>query len=177
MNKNTVIGTLLMCALLFGYMYVSQPTPEQIEAQRRYNDSIARANAESVVKEVAEGMTAEALDGEEAAPQDSAQIALLDSLNNVKFIQTYGNLADAVKGTAQKIVLQNDVIRLTISSKGGQIEEAVLKQYDDYQGDTLVVFNEKNNDLYYTLNTPKGSFNTDKFYFEPLNVTDTTATL
>ncbi len=177
MNKNTVIGTLLMCALLFGYMYVSQPSPEQIEAARRYNDSVARANAESVVKEVAEAVTADALIGEDATAQDSAQIALLDSLNNVKLLQTYGTLSDAVKGTEQKVVLQNNVIRLTISTKGGQIKEAVLKRYDDYQGDTLVVFNETNNDLYYTLNTPKGSFNTDKFFFEPVNVTDTTATL
>ena len=171
-----------MCALLFGYMYVSQPTPEQIEAARRYNDSIARANAEAAVKEVAEAAVADTILGEEATVQeatvqDSAQIALLDSLNNVKLLQTYGTLAECTQGTEQKVVLQNNVLRLTISTKGGQIEEAVLKQYDDYQGDTLVVFTEKNNDLYYTLNTPKGSFNTDKFYFEPVNVTDTTATL
>ncbi len=177
MNKNTVIGTLLMCALLFGYMYVSQPTPEQIEAQRRYNDSIAKAQAEAVVEKAAEAITADALSESEATPKDSAQMALLDSLNNVKIFQTYGNLAEATKGTAEKVVIENDVLRLTLSTKGGQIVEAVLKQYDDYQGDTLVVFNENNNDLYYTLNTPKGSFNTDKFYFEPVNVTDSTATM
>jgi len=177
MNKNTVIGTLLMCALLFGYMYVSQPTPEQIEAQRRYNDSIAKANAEAVVEKTAEAMTADTLSESEATPKDSAQMALLDSLNNVKIFQTYGNLAEATQGSEQKVVLENNVLRLTISTKGGQIEEAVLKKYDDYQGDTLVVFNEKNNDLYYTLNTPKGSFNSDKFYFEPVNVNDTTVTM
>ena len=121
-----------MCALLFGYMYVSQPTPEQIEAARRYNDSIARANAEAAVKEVAEAAVADTILGEEATAQDSAQIALLDSLNNVKLLQTYGTLAERTQGTEQKVVLQNDVLRLTISTKGGQIEEAVLKQYDDY---------------------------------------------
>ncbi len=166
-----------MCALLFGYMYVSQPTPEQIEAQRRYNDSIAKAQAEAVVEKAAEAILADSLSESEATPQDSAQIALLDSLNNVKIIQTYGALAEATQGSEQKVVIENKVLRLTISTKGGQIEEAVLKQYDDYQGDTLVVFNEQNNDLYYTLNTPKGSFNSDKFYFEPVNVTDTTATM
>jgi YidC/Oxa1 family membrane protein insertase len=158
-------------------MYVSQPTPEQIEAQRRYNDSIAKANAEAVVEKTAEAMTADTLSESEATPKDSAQMALLDSLNNVKIFQTYGNLAEATQGSEQKVVLENNVLRLTISTKGGQIEEAVLKKYDDYQGDTLVVFNEKNNDLYYTLNTPKGSFNSDKFYFEPVNVNDTTVTM
>lgn len=166
-----------MCALLFGYMYVSQPSPEQIEAARRYNDSIARANAEAAVTTAAEAMVGDALAQDEAAPQDSAQIALLDSLNNVKLLQTYGALAEAAQGTEQKVVLQNDVLRLTLSTKGGQIEEAVLKKYDDYQGDTLVVFNADNNDLYYTLNTPKGSFNTDRFYFEPVNQSDTAVTM
>ena len=166
-----------MCALLFGYMYVSQPSPEQIEAMRRYNDSIARVNAEKTAAQAAEAIGADALAEEAAMPTDSTQIALLDSLNNVKLLQTYGTLADAVQGTEQKIVLQNNVLRLTLSTKGGQMEEAVLKQYDDYQGDTLVVFTPKNNDLYYTLNTPKGSFNTDKFYFEPVNVSDTTVTM
>ena len=166
-----------MCALLFGYMYVNQPTPEQIEAARRYNDSIARANAEATVTGAAEAMVKDALAESEATPQDSAQIALLDSLNNVKRLQTYGALAAATQGSEQKVVLENDVLRLTLSTKGGQIEEAVLKKYDDYLGDTLVVFNADNNDLYYTINTPKGSFNTDRFFFEPVGVTDTTATM
>ncbi|MBR5716451.1 MAG: membrane protein insertase YidC [Bacteroidales bacterium] len=177
MNKNTVIGTLLMCALLFGYMYYTQPSPEQIEAMRRYNDSIARVNAEKTAAEAAEAIAADALTEAEALPKDSAQIALLDSLNNAKLLQTYGALAEAVQGTEQKIVLENDVLRLTLSTKGGQIEEAVLKKYDDYQGDTLVVFTAENNDLYYTLNTPKGSFNTDRFYFEPTQVSDTSVTM
>ena len=166
-----------MCALLFGYMYYTQPSPEQIEAMRRYNDSIARVNAEKTAAEAAEAIAADALTEAEALPKDSAQIALLDSLNNAKLLQTYGALAEAVQGTEQKIVLENDVLRLTLSTKGGQIEEAVLKKYDDYQGDTLVVFTAENNDLYYTLNTPKGSFNTDRFYFEPTQVSDTSVTM
>ena len=144
---------------------------------RRYNDSIARVNAEKTAAEAAEAIAADALTEAEALPKDSAQIALLDSLNNAKLLQTYGALAEAVQGTEQKIVLENDVLRLTLSTKGGQIEEAVLKKYDDYQGDTLVVFTAENNDLYYTLNTPKGSFNTDRFYFEPTQVSDTSVTM
>ena len=176
MNKNTLIGTLLMCALLFGYMWVNQPTPEQIEAQRRYQDSLALANAaETAAKAIVDDQLAD--QQQEALPQDSAQIALLDSLNNVKLIQTYGALADATQGQEQTITLENNVIRLTLSNRGGQIQHAVLKKYDDYQGQSLEVFNADKNELYYTINTPKGSFNTDKFYFEPVNQTDTTVTM
>lgn len=165
-----------MCLLLFGWMWLNQPSPEQIEAMRRYNDSLAMAQVEAAAQ--AEVEAAQALKAEEAAlVLDSVQLAQLDSINHVKLVQTYGSLAAATQGEEQSVVLQNDVIRLAISTRGGQIQQAVLKQYDDYKGDTLEVFNAKNNELYYTLNTPKGSFNTDKFYFTPVNLTDTTVTM
>ena len=179
MNKNTVIGTLLMCLLLFGWMWYNQPSPEQIEAQRHYQDSLKRAQAEAIVDQAAQDEIARQASVADSTllPADSAQVALLDSLNNVKLQQTYGTLAAATEGTEQLITLHNNVLRLTLSTKGGQMQQAVLLRYDDYQGDTLEVFNAKNNELYYTLATPKGSFNTDRFYFRPVNVTDTTATM
>ena len=176
MNKNSLIGTLLMCLLLFGWMWLNQPSPEQIEAMRRYNDSIAQAQIEAVAQAKAEAELAHQADSL-ALTLDSAQVATLDSINNLKLIQTYGSLASAAKGEERIVYIQNDVIRLAISTRGGQMQQAVLKQYDDYQGDTLEVFNAANNEIYYTLNTPKGSFNTDKFYFEPVNVSDTTVTM
>lgn len=177
MNKNTFIGTLLMCLILFGYMWYMQPTPEQIEAQRRYQDSLMKAQAEVVADQAAQAELSALTADSALTVQDSAQIALLDSLNQVKLVQTYGNLAGAVEGTEQNVVIENEVIRLTLSTKGGQIKQALLKKYDDYQGDTLEVFNAESNDLYYTLATPKGNFNTDRFYFEPINATATGVTM
>ena len=178
MNKNSLIGTVLICLLFFGYMWVSQPTPEQIEAQRRYQDSIAQAQREAVVDSVAQAeLAALQNDSTTIAPMDSAAVAAQDSIQNVRLFQTYGNLASATQGEEQLITLENDVLRLQISTKGGQIKAATLKQYDDYQGNTLELFDAQNNELYYTINTPKGTFNTDKFFFEPVNVTADGATM
>ena len=44
MDKNTIIGFLLIAALLFGYSWLNQPSPEEL-AQARYNDSIAMVQA------------------------------------------------------------------------------------------------------------------------------------
>lgn len=178
MNKNTLIGTLLICALFFGYMWINQPTPEQIEAQRRYQDSIAQAQREAVVDSVAQAELAKIKnDSTVLNAMDSAAVAAQDSIQNVRLIQTYGALAAATQGEEQIVTLENEVLRLQISTKGGQIKAATLKQYDDYQGNTLELFDGSNNELYYTLNTPKGTFNTDKFFFEPVNVTAESATM
>jgi len=177
-NKNTIIGTLLICALFFGYMWVNQPTPEQIEAQRRYNDSIAQLQREAVVDSVAQAELAKLKnDSTVISAMDSAALAVQDSLQNVRLIQTYGALATATQGEEQIVTIENNVLRLQISTKGGQIKAATLKQYDDYQGNTLELFDGSNNELYYTLNTPKGSFNTDKFYFEPVNASEEGVTM
>ena len=42
MDKNTIIGFVLIGIVLFGFSWLNRPTPEQIEAQRRYQDSIAQ---------------------------------------------------------------------------------------------------------------------------------------
>ena len=41
MDKNTLIGFLLIGIVLFAFSWFNKPTPEQLEAQRRYQDSIA----------------------------------------------------------------------------------------------------------------------------------------
>lgn len=178
MNKNTLIGTLLICALLFGYTWVSQPSPEQIEARRHYLDSINQAQREAIVDSVAQAELA-ALKSDSAvlSPMDSAAVAALDSLNTLRAIQTYGALAEATMGENQVVTIHNDVLSLELSTKGGQISRATLMQFDDYMGNNLELFNADNNELYYTINTPKGSFNTDKFYFQPVKVTQTEATM
>ena len=159
-------------------MWINQPTPEQIEAQRRYQDSIAQAQREAVVDSVAQAELAKIMnDSTVLNAMDSAAVAAQDSIQNVRLIQTYGALAAATQGEEQIVTLENEVLRLQISTKGGQIKAATLKQYDDYQGNTLELFDGSNNELYYTINTPKGTFNTDKFYFEPVNVTAESATM
>ena len=47
MDKNTIIGFLLIAALLFGYSWLNQPSQEEL-AQSRYNDSIAYVQAQEM---------------------------------------------------------------------------------------------------------------------------------
>ena len=41
MDKNTITGFVLIGIVLLVFSWINRPTPEQIEAQRRYQDSIA----------------------------------------------------------------------------------------------------------------------------------------
>ena len=50
MDKNTILGLVLMVVVVLLFSWWMQPTPEQLEAQRRYNDSIAAVEAERMAE-------------------------------------------------------------------------------------------------------------------------------
>lgn len=50
MDKNTILGLVLMVVVVLLFSWWMQPTPEQLEAQRRYNDSIAAVEAERMAR-------------------------------------------------------------------------------------------------------------------------------
>ena len=79
-NKNTLIGFILIAAILFGWMYFMSPSKEQLAEQQRIQDSIRQARLEQMVLDSirqAERRQAEALAAMQA---DTAQMAGLDSL-------------------------------------------------------------------------------------------------
>ena len=44
MDKNTIIGFVLIAAVLFGYSWFTKPTPEQLQELQRRNDPLLRLN-------------------------------------------------------------------------------------------------------------------------------------
>ena len=45
MDKNTILGFVLMGIIVVAFTWLAQPTPEQLEAQKRYTDSIATVDS------------------------------------------------------------------------------------------------------------------------------------
>lgn len=180
MNKNTLIGSILMCLLFIGYVWVNQPTPEQLEQMRRERDSIAAQQREAIVDSVAQAELANLKANNETLNQlDSAAIAAADSIANVRLVQKYGNLAAAAKPqecTPEVITLKNNKLTVDIATRGGQISAVTLNSYDDYLGNPLQLFNAQNQQFFYTFYSIRGNYvTTEELYFQPVEVTDTTA--
>src|SRR3954447_19654639 len=104
MDRNTVIGFVLLAVLLFLYLFMSTKSSQELAMQRKHQeDSIAS------VKRV----------------QDSIRIAS-DTTAGVNGIDTVGR-QPAISEELQ--VLENDVIKITFSNKGGQPKQVLLKNY------------------------------------------------
>ena len=117
MDKNTILGLVFMVAVVLVFSWWVQPSPEQLEAQRRYNDSIAAVEAER--------MAAAALT-DAPAFADTVPAELSDSLKQAGLVAQYGYFAPCAEGSEEFTTLSNNKVTLKFSNKGGRLYEAVL---------------------------------------------------
>jgi len=159
MDKNNIIGFVLIAAVLFGYTWWSQPSAEERAAAARQDSiaAVAKQNAEKLNKEKTLQMQTEA---KNKALQDTTALFYA-----------------ALQGQSQTIVLKNNKLELTLNSKGATVEKAVIRGFKDRNGNANVTLFDKNDQqLSYTLTAKEANISTAELYFVPSAVTDSTVT-
>lgn len=158
MDKNTITGFVLIAALLIGFSWYNQPSEEEI-AQQRTQDSIA-----AIAKKKAE----EQLKAKEIAAKA-----------NTEKKDTSAAFYNAMNGVAKNIVLKNSKVELTLNTKGGTVQKAVIKGFKDNKSgkDQITLFEGKEQSLNFMLAGKETNIITGDMFFTPTNVTDTTVTM
>lgn len=159
MDKNTITGLVLIAILLVGFSFLSRPSKEQLEAQQRYYDSIAQIQQrEADLKAKSEAALA---NEKEAGTVDSTAL----------FFR-------ARQGVDSLITIQNNVAELSISTKGGSISSAILKEYKEQDKKTPVtLFNSEDVSMNLLFYNKKETVQTDEYYFTVVHRTDSTVTM
>lgn len=167
---STYIGMGLIFLLLFLWMQYSAPpkkTPEELQAEQtaqQAQQAQAQAQATAPTATTSTPTTAPAV-------PDTVRDVLL----NAKF----GVFAAAAAGQAQTEVLENELVRITFTNKGGRIKEVFLKKFEKILSDTsgkdvkspLRLLEDDLNRFEYELpvgNTASGKVNTGELYFAPV---------
>ena len=146
MDKNTIIGFVLIAAVLFGYSWFTKPTPEQLQELQRRNDSIAQVEQKKL-EEIQQSQMV-------AGNADSTITVLNeDSLRQVQMKEAFGIFSDFTTGENEKINLKNDLVSLSFSSKGGALTEATLNKYKTHDSLPLTLFDEKDNEYGFIFKT------------------------
>jgi YidC/Oxa1 family membrane protein insertase len=170
-NKNTLIGFILITAILFGWMYFMSPSKEQLAEQQRIQDSIRRARLEQMALDsirLAEQQAAQMA----ALQADTAQLAGLDSLGKAQLLQNklrdkYGVFAAAAEGSEQTWTIENKLQKLTFSNKGGFLKQVELKEYKTYDSLPLISFDPETVKFDLSFFAQNRIVNTSQFYFQP----------
>lgn len=164
MDKNSIFGLLLIGAILIGYTYLTKPSEEEIKAQQT-RDSIALV--ERVHNEKFE---AERLAGLKAQYAEVKQ-------DTVALKETYGVFASAVGQDEEFVTLENELVKLTINTKGGRIANVQLKEFQTHDSLPLLLWEEKNSKFgisFYAENKPLNT--QDLFFVEASGATSVDAT-
>ena len=225
MDKNTLIGLLLMGVVIFGFTWLNKPSEAEMAERQRQLDSIAALQQQERRHDIAAG-DVDTLSNDDVAhltsvlqnmPQGNAAInnegvALTLKDGNItgtvtvgdttvqwdevmartsanpaahnravqavqRAIDMYaknGSFAAALTGTEQLVTIENDSLKVELSTKGGIIARATLKGYKTWNSPQLVLFDKGDNDYSFTLSNNTQRFETKNFYFTPKRLNDST---
>lgn len=169
MDKNTITGFILIILVFIGFFFLNRPSKEQIEAQRRYQDSIANIRQSQIEEQQAVI---------QKQSEEAEKFEAPDSVQQTRIAAKFGDFAGAAEGTEDFITLENDLLTLELTTKGGRIHSVQLKKYTDYKKNPLILF--KDDDVRFSLTMVTGNnrvINTDDLFFESINTNSMETTL
>ncbi len=159
MDKNTIIGFILIAAVLIGFSIYNKPSEEEIKAQEEW-----------VAKQEAEHKKAQEEKQKAKIAQEEKQKAMMEDTTALFY--------NSLTGTKSDVVLKNKSLELTLSTKGGIITKAVVKGYKNIEGkDDVTLFEEKDQLLAFKVDGKNQNINTADLYFRPSQQTDSTVTM
>ena len=167
MDKNNIIGFLLIAAVLIGFSWYNQPSAEEQRAAF-VKDSIEQANKSHSEK---------AAQMEKNKRQQAEKQKVLSDTTSL--------FHKALTGNVERIVLKNKKVELTFCSKGAYVEQAIIKGYVGHNikvkngsadKKNLTLFSGADQSISYLLNAKETNINTAELYFVPSEVSDSTVT-
>ena len=144
MDKNTLTGLLLIFAILIGFHFYTKPSDDEI-AEMQMLDSITRVENSKL----------------QAAEIQSEINNLQEKINSVA---SSGFLQEGLQD--QDIVLENDKIRLQLSTKGGRIGSVELKEYKTHDSLPLMLWDKDISRFNLNFYAYNKEINTENFLFE-----------
>ena len=133
MDRNTIIGFGLLAVLFFGYFYYTSQGQKALEKQKQHiQDSINRLKPKV----------------------DTAHINSANSdTSSAKKNTAFSGIKQDTTGKEQLITLENQVLKITFTNKGGQPKTIELKNFKTFDGKPLLLEDGSFNNISYAINT------------------------
>lgn len=148
MDRNNIIGLVLIFAIFAGSFYLMKPTEAEIQQEQRLQDSLKNIQEDVTVSN---HVLDTAVNQAQSATLDSAQLA-----------QPFGS---TMIGTEELITLENELLVIQMSSKGGKVKSVLLKDLTNFDGSPLYLLEGENNNFGFVFNAKGQNINTNNLYF------------
>ncbi len=165
MDKNTITGLILIAAVLIGFTLLNRPSAEDIAKQkeRARIDSIAYAQTRQQ-----EAPQIDTLPKIETSTSDFFVIQKIDSVTT-----RIGDTVQVAQPSEELIPLENDKVKIVLSTKGGKMVSAQLKEYLHYDKTTPLYLFDNDGDFSLQLtNKERKTLQTRDLTFTPIKTQD-----
>lgn len=168
MNKNTIIGYVLIILLFLGWMWWMQPSEAEIQAQKAKQDSIKLAEIQKKDSLLAIELKRKEIEQIEGAAQAAIDTISSISLKQQLAMDVFGIFSNAADAEQQFFTLDNGLSSITLTNQGGRVYNVELHDYKRFDSLPLYIFDPA------TANFALGFFardkiiSTDKLFFEPV---------
>ncbi|MEI7895613.1 MAG: membrane protein insertase YidC [bacterium] len=169
MNKNTIIGLVLIFGIFIGYSYLVSPSQEQMMKQKHKADSIYLVNTARHEAEIKALAREQAINIAKEKEKVLSTGKKLDSLTVLRLTKKdeLGVFAIAAVGKDTSYIIENDVFKLRVSSLGGKISDVELKDYVTWDKRPLKLVNKDSLQFGFSFFSNNRIINTNKLYFQP----------
>jgi YidC/Oxa1 family membrane protein insertase len=162
MDKNSIIGLVVIAGILIGWMLLTKPSAEELAKQQYIHDSIAQV--EALAEKAKADVAQQAMVVTTGA--DSTGVTT-DSVKTAIRKKAFGDFSEAAAGENQTIVIENEVMKLNVFTKGGRIASVELKNYKTFDGKPLILFDPDSSAQNIQFTAYSKEFTTDSLYFTP----------
>jgi len=154
MDKNTITGFALILIILIGFGYFNMPGKEEKEAMQRRKDSLELVRAEE----------AKLAQEQQILEKPDTQVQQFDS---IEAQARYGIFSNQLIGGDEFFTLENNLMKVRISTKGGRIYSAELKNYQRFDSLPLVLFEGEKSKFNLRFFAGNKIIETGELYFTP----------
>jgi YidC/Oxa1 family membrane protein insertase len=155
MDVKSIIGFVLIFGILIFMFYQNRPTPEEIAAKETQQEQLDASKVAAETTTVAPGQN------------ETPVLDVTDSTAVASYKSQIGAFGYTVP-TAGTTVLENEVLYLEISNKGGHIVEAKMKNFVTYDSIPVYLIKDGNSSFGLSFSTADNRvLNTKDLYFEP----------
>ncbi|MFA5417195.1 MAG: membrane protein insertase YidC [Bacteroidales bacterium] len=163
MNKNSILGFILIAAIMIGYTYWFTPSGKELAQQKHIADSLANIEQQRIQKEKAETAV--------LVPDITSELPaeeVVDSNEDTKQLRDkYAQFAGAAIGEEKITIIENDLLRIELSNKGGHIKTVEVKDYQTYDSLPLILIEPESSRFGLSFFAGNRIINTEKLYFTP----------
>lgn len=161
MDKNSIFGILLIAAILIVWGIVQSPKKKALEAQRRRADSLKTVEQQTLIRQdsVTNTQLLSTTGKQTEVPSDSADLQKLQD--------DLGEFAASATGENRFYILENDLIKLTVSSKGGRPYAVELKKYKTFGKKPVVLFSGDSTQFGLNFFNQNRPVSTNALFFQP----------